>query len=249
MIGLVLAAGRGKRINEITRYQNKCMLMLDGRPLLDYHLESAVQAGVNRFVVVIGYLGDSIRQRFGHSYQGRPIEYIEQQEQHGLVHAITMASPLLDDDFLLMLGDEFFLGPRHAELVKTFYAGNYFGLCGTVHEPDPATIRKTYSVLLGKDDRVCRLIEKPRKPVNHIKGTGVCAFRRAMLDYIEFTPVHYLRKEKELPGLIQEAVDDGEHVGVYPICERYLNMNQIEDLEEFARAHGLAVGEYCHPVL
>lgn len=249
MIGLVLAAGRGKRINEITQYRNKCMLRLEGRPLLEHHFESALQAGIERFVVVIGYLGDSIRDTFGHAYQGRPITYIEQDRQQGLVHAIELAMPELNDDFLLMLGDEFFLGPRHAELVRTFYEGGYFGLCGTVHEPDPDTIRKTYSVLLGKDDRICRLIEKPRKPVNSIKGTGVCAFRREMLDYIAYTPVHYLRKEKELPGMIQEAVDDGEHVGIFPICDRYLNMNQIEDLEEFARVHGLAVGEYCHPVL
>lgn len=249
MIGLILAAGRGKRIHEITQTQNKCMFCLDGQPLLEYHLQAAIDAGIDRFVIVIGYLGESIRSAFGDTYRGCSITYVEQTKQHGLVHAIEMAAPQLDNDFLLMLGDEFFIGPKHAEMIRTFREGNYFGLCGIVHEERPETIRKTYSVLLGKDDRICRLIEKPRKPVNAIKGTGVCAFKREMLDYIDYTPVHYLRKEKELPGLIQEAVDDGEHVGVFPICDRYMNMNQFDDLEEFARDHGLAIGEHCDPVL
>ncbi len=237
MQALILAAGRGKRVHNLSQFQNKCMIPLHGKPVLEFHLEQAAHLGVQEIILTVGYLAESITNLFGNNFRGVPIRYVHQEKQQGLVHAIEVASPFVHDDFILMLGDEYFIKPNHAGLVNYFKDKKLFGVCGVVEEADPESIRKTYALMLGENQRIHRLIEKPRKPVNEIKGTGVCVFKNTILDYIQFTPVHYLRKEKELPGLIQEAVDDGEEIFCFPVAEKYFNINQIEDLEDFLVAY------------
>ena len=53
--------------------------------------------------------------------------------------------------------------------------------------------------------------------MSNIMGTGNCIFKGEIVNYIDMTPVHYQRKEKELPDLIQSAVDDGEIVNMFNI--------------------------------
>jgi len=79
-------------------------------------------------------------------------------------------------------------------------------------------------------DRIFRLIEKPRRPINEYQGTGHCIFNNAILDYIDITPIHHDRGEKELPDLIQSCIDDGKTVKAFHVCSQYFNINSKEDL-------------------
>jgi UDP-N-acetylglucosamine diphosphorylase / glucose-1-phosphate thymidylyltransferase / UDP-N-acetylgalactosamine diphosphorylase / glucosamine-1-phosphate N-acetyltransferase / galactosamine-1-phosphate N-acetyltransferase len=60
-------------------------------------------------------------------------------------------------------------------------------------------------------------------------GTGNCVFANAILSYIDMTPVNQVRGEKELPDLIQCAVDDGQPVKMHRVGERYINVNAMDD--------------------
>ncbi len=242
MKALILAAGRGKRINSITQHINKCMVPVNGLPLLQHHLEQAAALHVSAIVVVVGYLGDTIAEHFGASFRGIPVHYVMQPQQLGLVHAMECAVDHLDEDFILMLGDEYFIEPRHGEMVELFQRSGAFAVCGVVEEHDVDSIRKTYAVIEDEEHRIHRLIEKPRKPFTAIKGTGCCLFRREIMAYVQYTAIHYLRQERELPGLIQEAVDDGEVVYSCLCCSGYLNVNRDEDIAEFTDAYRLAIG-------
>ena len=84
---------------------------------------------------------------------------------------------------------------------------------------------------MGKNKKIIRLIEKPRKPLNNLMGTGVCIFNNKIFDKINYTPIHYLRKEKELPDLIQTAIDDGEEVEYFEIKSPYVNVNTPKDIK------------------
>jgi dTDP-glucose pyrophosphorylase len=87
-------------------------------------------------------------------------------------------------------------------------------------------------VIIDNDSRIYRLIEKPRKALNDWQGTGHCVFKNEIFSYIERTPIHPERGEKELPDLIQAAVDDGQLVKVFDVCDEYTNINTDEDLKE-----------------
>ena len=117
-------------------------------------------------------------------------------------------------------------------MLREFVDNGLFTVCGVCIQKEKSKIGRTYTVLTNDEDRVFRLIEKPKKPLNDLQGTGNCIFKNEILQYIERTPIHPERGEKELPDLIQCAVDDGQLVKIFYICDAYTNVNSKEDLEE-----------------
>lgn len=231
MKALILAGGRGKRLGDLSENSNKCMLKVKGRHVIEFSLDHAVAAGVDEIVIVVGYRAEEIINHFGIEYRGRRLKYVIQGEQRGLVHAIECAAgALAGDDFLLLLGDEIMKAPRHGEMLEYFRKTGAFAVCGILRVTDRSLIRKTYTLVKDDNDVISRLVEKPRNPLNDLMGTGDCVFRNSILKYIEFTPIHHERNEKELPDLIQSAIDAGEKVMAFMVCDKYANINSVEDI-------------------
>ena len=65
MKAMILAAGRGERMRPLTDSTPKPLLLVGGRPLIEYHLQRLAQAGVNEVVINTAYLGDQIQARLG----------------------------------------------------------------------------------------------------------------------------------------------------------------------------------------
>ncbi len=239
MKALILAGGRGKRLNDRSDESNKCMLHMNGRPLLSYSLDNAIRAGVKEIVIVVGYRAEDIINEFGNTYDGTRIRYAIQQEQKGLVHAIETAREAIDGyDFMTFLGDEIFIGPRHEEMISYFMQGEYFVVCGVVKAHERSEISKTYTVIQDEQSTVFRLIEKPKRPLNDIQGTGNCIFRNNIFDYIADTPINQKRGEKELVDMIQCSVDDGQMVKTFNIGSDYFNINIENDIQRFEKMLG-----------
>ncbi|OFV67071.1 MAG: glucose-1-phosphate thymidylyltransferase [Candidatus Syntrophoarchaeum butanivorans] len=234
MKALILAGGRGRRLGNLTNSMNKCMIGLGGKPVIEYNLARAAEIEeIAEIVVVVGHRAEEIINRYGISYNGKRIQYVIQWEQKGLVHAIECAKDAIGkDDFFLLLGDEVLVNSRHKEMLEVFKQENLFGICGVVFQHDLTKISRTYTVIVDDAGRVFRLIEKPKKALNNFQGTGHCIFKNEILSYIERTPIHPERGEKELPDLIQCAVDDGQVVKIFDICDAYTNINSEEDLKE-----------------
>ena len=236
MKAVILAGGRGKRLKETTNSSNKCMLEVDNKPVLEYNLDRALEMDIDEIVMVVGYRAEDIINRYGTSRNGIRIRYVIQREQKGLVHAIECSKDAIErDDFFLLLGDEVLINSRHKEMIREFIDNGLFTVCGVCVQQDKSKIGRTYAVLANDEDRVFRLIEKPKKPLNSLQGTGNCIFKNEILRYIERTPIHPERGEKELPDLIQCAVDDGQLVKIFHVCDAYTNVNSIEDLKEAER--------------
>lgn len=108
MQAVILAAGRGTRMGELTSAVPKPMLDLNGRPLLEYKLD-ALPEEVREVIIVIGYHGETIRNRFGNSFHDRKITYIEQEELNGTAGALWKAKDILKDRFLIMAGDDIYM--------------------------------------------------------------------------------------------------------------------------------------------
>ncbi len=240
MKALILAAGRGERLGSITESLNKCMLELGGKPVLEYNLDRAAELDLNEIILVVGYRAEDIINRYGTSYKGIRIRYIIQWEQKGLVHAIECSKNALNnDDFFLLLGDEVLVNSRHQEMLEEFNHGDVFAMCGVTSQEDKEKISRTYTVLNDENNRVFRLIEKPKRALNNWQGTGHCIFKNKLLAYIERTPIHPERGERELPDLIQCAVDDGYLVKIFDICDVYTNINSEEHLRETEKLLGI----------
>lgn len=218
-------------MEELSETENKCMLTLHGKRLIEYSLRNAAAIEeVSDIVIVVGYRAESIINAYGTDYRGKRISYVIQKDQQGLVNAMECARGYLNgSDFFLFLADEVILGGRHTDMLKLFRDEDLFCVCGVYPQQDLSMIRRTYSLIYGPDQRIYRLVEKPRKPFNPLMGTGNILFRYAIFDYLELTPINPSRGEKELPDLIQCAIDDGEAVKLFQVCDHYINVNSPEE--------------------
>lgn len=234
MKALILAAGRGKRLGKITNKTNKCMLKLVSKPVLEYNIERAIELDeINQIIILVGYKAEEIVNYYGVNYKKKKIQYVFQRDQKGLVHAIDSARDALEgDDFFLLLGDEVMINSKHRKMYKKFITEKPFVVCGMMLQKNKEKIKRTYAALTDGSDQIFRLIEKPKKILNNWQGTGHCMFQNEILNYIKRTPIHPERGEKELPDLIQCAIDDGKIVKTFNICDKYTNINSEENLKE-----------------
>jgi len=225
LIGLIPAAGKGKRMGLI----NKCMLRVNNKPIIEYSLDNLSEI-VEQILIIINKYGTEIQERYQSQYKNIPIIYIYQhKEKKGIVGAIESAENYLYDDFYLSLSDEILIEPRHKEMTACFSKKDIFAICGINIVKNKERIKKTYSIKT-KNNRIVKLIEKPIRVFNTYQGTGQCIFRKRFLDYISETPINPERKERDLVSVVQTAINHGETVEPFIICKEYFNVNTIKDL-------------------
>lgn len=231
---LILAGGRGQRLSSISDGKNKCMITIRNKPLIEYSLDCISKLeSISEIVIVVGYRAEEIINRYGNQYRGKQIKYVIQYERQGLVHAIECSKEAIkDDDFMLMLGDEIMINPKHDKMIATFRKKDVLGICGVVIVENKELVKKTYSVIQSEDNCIYRLIEKPLNPTSNIMGTGNCIFKNEILSYIQQVPINQKRGEKELPDLIQCVIDGGNIVESFVICDKYVNVNIPNEIDE-----------------
>jgi NDP-sugar pyrophosphorylase family protein len=233
MKALILAAGRGKRINGLSGLHNKCLLRVNNKPLIEYSLDYARLHKFSGIVIVVGYKGKDIIKKYRNNYKGMPIDYVWQKKQKGIVDAIECAeNALIGEDFMLMLGDEILLGAKHKAMIKKFKKEKLFAICGVIIVEDKNLIKNTYSVVQDKNHRIKNMIEKPQHLPNNIMGTGICLFKNAILSYINKTPINPIRKQKDMVDLIMCAINDNKLVKSISIGEKFFNINFEENFKE-----------------
>ena len=96
-------------MEELSESQNKCMLTIGGKRLIEYSLDNASAIDeISEIVIVVGYRAESIINCYGTNYRGKRISYVIQPEQRGLVNAMECAADYIDrHDFLLFLFCQF----------------------------------------------------------------------------------------------------------------------------------------------
>ncbi len=109
---LILAAGRGERMRPLTDHTPKPLLMVQGKRLIEWHLEALARDGVQRVVINTAYLEDQFEPTLGDgSRWGLQIIYSHEGRDHGgaleTAGGIAKALPLLGDAFWVLAGDVF----------------------------------------------------------------------------------------------------------------------------------------------
>lgn len=108
MQAVILAAGRGTRMGALTKTLPKPMLKVAGKTLLEHKFD-ALPEEVDEIIIIVGYLGDVIRERYGDSYKGKRIVYAEQENPvAGTMDALLKARPFLTGRFFVMNGDNIY---------------------------------------------------------------------------------------------------------------------------------------------
>ena len=112
MQAIILAAGMGRRLGELTRNNTKCMVSVNGTKLIDRLLTQLSRLNLQRVVIVIGYEGEKLRQYIGNRYNDRlHIEFVENPiyDKTNNIYSLALAGKQLqEDDTLLIESDLIF---------------------------------------------------------------------------------------------------------------------------------------------
>lgn len=107
MQAVILAAGKGTRMNHLTHHTPKPMLNIGKMNLIEWKIE-ALPETINEVIMIVGYLGEKIKEHFGEHFAGKKITYIEQKELNGTGGALFLAKDILKDKFIVMNGDDIY---------------------------------------------------------------------------------------------------------------------------------------------
>ena len=103
-----MAGGKGTRLASITKNIPKPMVTIAGKPLLEYQIENLKENGVDNIILVVGHLGEVIREHFGDGTAfGVNISYFIEETPLGTAGALTKMKGRLENTFFLVFGDLF----------------------------------------------------------------------------------------------------------------------------------------------
>ena len=231
IMGVILAGGKGSRMYPFSVHHPKCTLPICNKPLMEYQIGMMKDVGIRDIVIVIGHYGFDVVRVMGTGERfGVNIRYVDQGETLGIAHALGKLESLIDRPFLLFLGDIFFITDSLSPMVEEFGKDDTNGVLATKTETDVNAIKRNFSVMMDESGLVKRVIEKPRHPVNNLKGCGLYLFDLHIFDAVRRTPRTASRVEYEITDSIQILIDDGFKVKSANIIHNDLNLTFPEDL-------------------
>jgi len=176
---VILAAGEGQRMRPLTANRPKVMLPIAGKPILEHLLIEVKEAGIEEFILVVGYCDKQVRNYFDNGGKwGVKIAYSEQRKQLGTADAIRMAGGVTDGNFLVINGDVVVSRADIKRLMKSTH-----NTMSVIEVKDP---RGLGIVELAKD-KVVNIHEKPRRPTTLMANAGLYLFTPEIFDAISKT--------------------------------------------------------------
>ncbi len=186
MQAVILAGGLGTRMRPFTEKMPKCLLLIQGRPFIDYQLDLLKAGSVRKVVLCVGYLGEMVQSHLGDgASRGLHIEYSwDSPESGGTAGALKHAEPLLDTTFFLTWGDSY---------VRVDHAAMF-----AAHRASTPEVVATMGVFCNQNAYDCSNVEiVGKKVVRYVKGApnsefthidaGISVFERSALQEI---PLH-----------------------------------------------------------
>jgi glucose-1-phosphate thymidylyltransferase len=229
MQAVVLAAGEGTRLRPLTEDKPKGMVKVDGKPILTHCLEHLVELGADELVLVVGYRKQNIIDHYGDEFDEVPITYAHQREQKGLAHALLTVEEHIDDDFMLILGDNIFQANLKdvvrrqqedradaaflVEEVEWEEASRY-GVCDT-----------------NKYGEVTNVVEKPDDPPSNLVMTGFYTFTPAIFPACQLVQPSN-RGEYEISEAIDLLIQSGRTIDAIGLEGWRIDVGYPEDRDE-----------------
>ena len=230
---VLLAAGKGTRMRELTSELPKPMLAVNGRPILQHIVEGLAAAGVTHFLIVVGYRADVVREFFGDgSAFGVRVEYVTQTVQDGTGRVVELARDFAGADaFVLSYGDILVSPENYLRLVAPAGAE---ALVSVKH--NPGEIAKGGAVFVNERFELTDLREKPQpgEPTSPWYNAGVYTFRPSIFEFtarLEKSP----RGEYELTDAIRALAQSGRLVQVVELSGSWADVRDPEVLADLNR--------------
>lgn len=254
MKAVILAAGKGTRMRELTQELPKPMLPVHGRPILEHILTGLRAAGIREFCIVTGFRAEIVEAHFGDgSRWDAAITYVRQLVQDGTGKAPMLAQSFVGSDtFLLTYGDILVKPETYRQMIERYGQGQFSGL---------VTVTRGEDVTKGGinffDEEFClrRIVEKPSEeqlerfrnqgwlltgaPIWY--NAGIYAFEPALFEFtakLNKSP----RGEYELPDAINAMLEQRHKIAGLEIQGRWVDVRDPEVLAALEKEQNSPLG-------
>jgi len=181
MKAIILAGGLGTRLYPLTRKTAKCMLLIDGKPLLEHIIRYLASYGFKEIIVTLGskrkqiidYFGDGSKYNVNllYSIEGKPL---------GTAGSFKNAEKYLDETILVMQGDT--LTNFNLKKIIAFHKERKAIVTIAL---TPVKDPTGYGIaIIDKQGRIIRFAEKPQNLFSNLANSGIYVVEREVLDYI-----------------------------------------------------------------
>ena len=221
----ILAGGLATRLQLLTERIPKSMIMIEGKPFLQYQLEFLKKGGITNIVLCVGYLSEQIETYFGDGKRfGVNIRYSKEGERLlGTAGALKNAENLLEEEFFVMYGDSY-LFLNFKEILLHFQKFNKSALMVVYKNHD----KYDKSNVVVKNGMVKKYDKKHKTKDMIYIDYGVSILRKKVLDMIPRNEVYSL--EELVPALINQ-----NEMLAFETRERFFEIGSYRGLEEFKK--------------
>jgi len=190
---LIMAGGFGTRMKGLTEHMPKPMLLLQGKPILEYSIDLCKKFGIFDIAISIYHFGDKIKQYFGDGSKfGVNIVYVEEKEPLGTGGALKLFQEWLTEPFMMCNADEL-KDINLYEMYKQHKLSKALATIALTEVEDPTQ----YGVVDLNENMIIKFVEKPKKeyaPSNFINA-GLYILEP---DAIKLIPSGFTMVEKDL---------------------------------------------------
>ena len=221
MKAIILHGGSGTRLRPLTYTGSKQLIKLAGKPISQYGIEDLIKNGIRNIGIILGDNSpkDVIKYYGDGKALGASITYIYQGKARGLAEAIYRSKEFIGNDkFIVYLGDNIVFNGLN-QLIN--FKGNASVLLSQVVNPE------RFGVVLMDNNKITKLIEKPREFISDLALVGVYAFDPSVFSYIEELKPSG-RGELEITEAIQNMLTDGRKID-YSIIDGWWKDNGTPD--------------------
>ena len=200
MLGVIPAAGLGKRMRPLTLDKPKPLLPILNRPIIQYVIDCMRLAGIYEIIIVVGYMKEKIINKL-RDLENVEIKFVEQKKIDGTVSAIKLAGKYINDDFVVIWGDNFFWG-KLDNLIRTHLKKK--AKISVILDRRSKTGAKAYI----KSGKIVDAKERSKKVKNGHSFAGVYAFSPDIFDLIDDVEKAETG-EYEMADLLRAAIKRG----------------------------------------
>ena len=174
MQAVILAAGKSTRTYPLTLTRPKPLLKVANKAILEYNLE-ALKGIVEEIIIVAGYKKKMIMDYIKKNHNELKIVFIEQKEQLGTGHAVSILKNKIKGRFILLMGDNIY----SARDIKNIIKHKYSILVNKVKNPE------LFGVVKEKNSILTDIIEKPKEFVSDLASYALYSFDKEIFNELE----------------------------------------------------------------
>lgn len=196
MKAIILAAGRGTRLQPLTNTIPKPMIQISGKPILEYLVESLYRE-VSEIILIVKYKEDIIKEYFWDNFKWTKISYITQWEEKWTAAALKNLE--IDDEVLILNWDSIFDTKDIQTLIQS---DNSAVLVQTVENPEIYWVCK-----IDDENNIEKIIEKPKEYIWNLASLWAFKFSADIFKYIQQVQLSQ-RWEYELPDAVNSYMQN-----------------------------------------